>query len=253
MLVLEYGFYRIPSSFASSAKRVLDVGCGTGIWSKEFAQKHSQASVLGVDISPPTKDAACPPNCDFRRLNIEGTWNIPEVEEGFDFIHARLLVCGIRQWDAVFSEIYRHVRPGGYFQIIDIRTMVLSAKADINDDTPCGRWNRCIYETGRQMGADYDAPMKHCDRLRKAGFNIIEDELHRLYVDPAKWGGPEKDTPEHIEAGRLCVEAVRGYIENTEENLIRLNRMSRKEGREMVRQAKEEWVRDGSEKGLHVQ
>ncbi|KAI8710914.1 hypothetical protein NCS52_01520100 [Fusarium sp. LHS14.1] len=33
-------------------QRVLDLGCGTGIWAIEFADMHLSADVLGVDLSP---------------------------------------------------------------------------------------------------------------------------------------------------------------------------------------------------------
>ena len=32
--------------------RVLDIGCGTGIWAIEFADQHPSADVLGTDLSP---------------------------------------------------------------------------------------------------------------------------------------------------------------------------------------------------------
>lgn len=32
--------------------RVLDLGCGTGIWATEFADLNPQAEIIGVDLSP---------------------------------------------------------------------------------------------------------------------------------------------------------------------------------------------------------
>ena len=36
----------------NGAKRVLDLGTGTGIWAMEYADAHPEAEVVGVDLSP---------------------------------------------------------------------------------------------------------------------------------------------------------------------------------------------------------
>ena len=58
----------------------------TGSWAIEFADKHPEASVLGVDLTPIMPDLM-PPNCMFEVDDIEKRW---EREHGsFDLIHAR--------------------------------------------------------------------------------------------------------------------------------------------------------------------
>lgn len=41
-----------PNDPNSKAKRVLDVGTGTGIWAIDYADEHPEAKVVGVDLSP---------------------------------------------------------------------------------------------------------------------------------------------------------------------------------------------------------
>ena len=36
----------------TGAKRVLDLGTGSGIWAIEYADAHPEADVTGVDLSP---------------------------------------------------------------------------------------------------------------------------------------------------------------------------------------------------------
>jgi methylase of polypeptide subunit release factors len=36
----------------NGAKRVLDLGTGSGIWAIEYADAHPEADVIGVDLSP---------------------------------------------------------------------------------------------------------------------------------------------------------------------------------------------------------
>ena len=216
---------------------------------KQFAQKHTQAFVLGVDASPPEKDNSFPVNCDFRQLDLQNKWDIPDGEGAFDFIHGRLLVLGIRDWDTTFAEVYRHVKPGGYFQMLDILIRFLPADNDIDGTSKCAKYTRWVREAEKRMGADWEAPLQHGDRIRKAGFNVIEDKQNNIYADPVKWGGPEKDTPDHREAGRVVKEAIAAYMDNSADNFISVNGTPEEEGKKIVREAKEEFQSKGEEMG----
>lgn len=53
-------------------KRILDVGCGTGSWAIEMAQRFPHCAVKGVDLAPvPLDTAAFPPNLDFVRGHLQ--------------------------------------------------------------------------------------------------------------------------------------------------------------------------------------
>src|SRR5262245_37840179 len=45
-------------------QRILDLGCGTGIWCIDTADEHPGAEVIGVDLSP-IQPTFIPPNCKF--------------------------------------------------------------------------------------------------------------------------------------------------------------------------------------------
>lgn len=69
-----------------AARQVLDLGCGTGIWSMDYADAHPNAEVTGIDLSP-IQPAWTPPNCSFVIDDIEDDWAYPSNH--FDFIHIR--------------------------------------------------------------------------------------------------------------------------------------------------------------------
>ncbi|KAJ4253376.1 hypothetical protein NW762_010531 [Fusarium torreyae] len=50
-LLLTFGGKKCFAPNADTAKRVLDVGTGTGIWAVEFADEHPHAEVVGIDIA----------------------------------------------------------------------------------------------------------------------------------------------------------------------------------------------------------
>lgn len=72
--------------------RILDVGCGTGLWAVEAADEYPSAQVLGCDLSP-IQPSMIPPNAKFEIDDVEEEWT---HNEPFDYIHARYLSGGSR-------------------------------------------------------------------------------------------------------------------------------------------------------------
>lgn len=66
---------------------VLDIGTGTGIWAKLFAQDHPNSRVIGTDISIIQPSENMPPNLSFVREDSEDTWIFDHL---FDYIHWRM-------------------------------------------------------------------------------------------------------------------------------------------------------------------
>lgn len=42
----------LSAPLAVKAPRVLDIGCGSGIWAIQMADEHPEASIVGMDVSP---------------------------------------------------------------------------------------------------------------------------------------------------------------------------------------------------------
>ncbi|KAM0549193.1 hypothetical protein ACHAPJ_009502 [Fusarium lateritium] len=102
-----------PNSFESSAKRVLDLGTGTGIWAIDYADEHPQAEVIGIDLSPIQPDFV-PPNVRFIIDDIDEDWNYGEK---FDYVHSRMMMFSIVDWEKYLRKIYKSLAPGGYIEI----------------------------------------------------------------------------------------------------------------------------------------
>lgn len=49
-LLLDNELYVAPID--EHCQRVIDVGCGTGLWTMDFADAHPAGAVVGSDISP---------------------------------------------------------------------------------------------------------------------------------------------------------------------------------------------------------
>ncbi len=91
------------------SKKVLDFGCGTGIYAKLLTQKG--ASVKGFDISPAMIKIAKEenPNLD---LKVGSGYDIP-FKEKFDIVLASLVFHYFKNWDKMFKEIKGILKKGG--------------------------------------------------------------------------------------------------------------------------------------------
>ncbi|KAM6505944.1 hypothetical protein FSOLCH5_014121 [Fusarium solani] len=103
LLTLNGQLFISPVGKDKKMKRVLDVGCGTGIWSMDFADEHPEAEVLGVDLSP-IQPTFVPPNVSFFVDDVEEEWTYASP---FDFIYLRAMTGSIRNWPKFFIQAYQ--------------------------------------------------------------------------------------------------------------------------------------------------
>lgn len=82
--------------------RVLNAGCGTGIWAIDFAGEHPDTEVLGIDLSP-IQPAFIPPNATFVVDDLEQEW---AFSNKFDFIYMRMLSASILDFPAMFKNSF---------------------------------------------------------------------------------------------------------------------------------------------------
>ncbi|KAG8757019.1 hypothetical protein FRC14_002450 [Serendipita sp. 396] len=93
-------------------KRILDLGCGTGIWTIEMAKEFPHAEVVGVDLAQvPVDTQTLPPNCRFEVDNIN--LGLTHFEAQFDVVHVRLVGSGIKDFSERMKDIHNCLKPGG--------------------------------------------------------------------------------------------------------------------------------------------
>lgn len=101
-------------------KRVVDIGCGGGIYSKAWA-KHGAASVTGVDFSSAMLKTAQKQCADEPRISfVQGDalqTGLPDAS--VDIVFARALIHHLDDLNGFFSEGKRLLAPGGICIIQD--------------------------------------------------------------------------------------------------------------------------------------
>jgi ubiquinone/menaquinone biosynthesis C-methylase UbiE len=101
---------------------LLDIGCGPGYLAAEIIRKYPELQVIGLDISRDMLDlAANNLHSNKVRLVLGDAAALPIGESSIDFVVSSL---SLHHWDnpaASFREIYRVLRPGGRYLIMDMR------------------------------------------------------------------------------------------------------------------------------------
>ncbi|KAI8725714.1 hypothetical protein NCS52_00143100 [Fusarium sp. LHS14.1] len=147
-------------------RRVLDAGCGTGIWAIDFADEHPECEVTGVDLSP-IQPSAVPPNVSFFVDDLEDVW---DYSTKFDFIFSRFLTGSIRDWPKFFNQSFEFLNPGGKIEIMDIIYPPLSDDGTLSEDSPLYKWATLLLRTFAAMGSPLDSALKYKEQLKAAGF-----------------------------------------------------------------------------------
>jgi len=92
-------------------KKILDFGCGTGIYARKLTQKG--AKVYGFDISNEMLEIA-KKYAPKATLCLASGYKIP-CKGKFDIVIASLVLDYFEEWNRVFKDINKHLKKGGIF------------------------------------------------------------------------------------------------------------------------------------------
>lgn len=207
-LFQEGKLYQAPLK-REDVKKVLDVGCGTGIWAMDFADEFPDAEVIGTDISP-IQATWVPPNLRFEIEDCTSPWTFQP--DSFDYVHLRWMIGSIPDWTELFKQAYRALRPGGWLETFEPENNMRSENDTIKPTDAMGQWKQIFNEGGRKTGRPFDIYALGLQRkaMEEAGFvDIVEKDIR------APIGGWPKD-PKLKEIGQwvhlLLDHDTEGYV-----------------------------------------
>jgi len=157
LLMYDNKLHMAPLS--KNIQKALDVGTGTGIWACEFGDEYPSCEVTGTDVSP-MQPPFVPPNVQFLVDNAEDEWTWPD--NTFDYIHFRALMGSIKDWDRLYKQAYRCLKPGGWIEHHDNVVQWTSDANPIPEESACGQYHKVIWKAGELMGQT---------------FKILEDDI----------------------------------------------------------------------------
>ncbi|KAG8985112.1 hypothetical protein FRB90_004929 [Tulasnella sp. 427] len=100
---------------------VLDIGTGSGAWAIDMAKAFPDADVVGMDLVPAKLSTIPPSNCRFEVGNADTDLADMYGDASFDFIHARSMMQGVKDFQRFHRNMARMLRPGGVFITLDGR------------------------------------------------------------------------------------------------------------------------------------
>lgn len=117
-----------PNQVPSSGDRVVELGCGPGLYSRKLAQRFPQIAVIGVDRSErqlswarARADSGAISNCSFVRVNI---LSLPFAEASFDALVASRIFTVLPDRRRAVDEMFRVLKAGGRCFIAEPRYAV---------------------------------------------------------------------------------------------------------------------------------
>ncbi|KAG8808717.1 hypothetical protein FRC17_003817, partial [Serendipita sp. 399] len=163
-------------------KRILDLGCGTGIWAIQMSLEYPHASILGVDLAPvPVDCGALPPNCRFEIDDIN--LGLFQFHGQFDVVHIRFVGSGLKNFEDRMRDIHACLKPGGIVLWIDADFDVYSTERfgyhpPAADDHPGGSW-----------------PQRVTSEVRRASLKLGSDiSAMEVALDAGLWKDPSIDS-----------------------------------------------------------
>lgn len=93
-------------------ERILDVGCGNGLYYSKLKKRNIEFDYYGVDLMP-TMAAHHPLNGDSKRLMLADAEQLPYPDHSFDVVMANHMLHHVVNIEAALMEFRRVLAPGG--------------------------------------------------------------------------------------------------------------------------------------------
>ncbi|RKL48021.1 hypothetical protein BFJ70_g2384 [Fusarium oxysporum] len=161
-----------------AAKRVLDVGTGTGCWAIEYSHwrgsEPNSADYVSYQFSGTAESdkQRVPINCTFEIDDLEKDW---AWAKPFDFVFSRVMAGSFEDYDAFISKAYKALEPGGWFEMQDIVLPYKSDDGTLHADLELAKLGHYVCEASKILGRSVEAPRHYKSMMQKAGFiNIVE-------------------------------------------------------------------------------
>ena len=203
-LLLDNKLYLAPVQ--ESCQRVLDLGCGTGIWCMDFADSHPTAEVVGVDLSP-VQLVWVPPNCRFLVDDFTSRW--VDEEDTYEFVHIRCLYGSVSDWPALYRDIYAHTKPGGWIQQLEMSIVFKSDHGTVGPDHIMTQWSNTFIEAGERMGKTFKIAATAARLIREAGFTDVEERWYKMPI--GRWPKDKKLQELGFWNYHYCAEGCEGW------------------------------------------
>ncbi|EHK23609.1 uncharacterized protein TRIVIDRAFT_190556 [Trichoderma virens Gv29-8] len=202
---------RFLSPISENPQRILDLGCGTGIW--------------------------VPPNCQFELDDIEQTWTWKA--DSADFIFSRDLILSVRNFPKLIDQAYRHLKPGGWIEFQCHTGLLQCDDGTLPEDSTFRSWANLTKTACERYGTPVDDPTRFKQWFEQRGFECVTEEVYKMPCTP--WAKDKRlkligaweqhNLMNHLEG--LTMRLFQKSLGWSEEEILVISAMLRKELRDL--------------------
>ena len=200
----------------AAGQDVLDVGCGPGTITCDFARIVAPGAIVGIDAQA-SVIAQAARECSEPNLTFEvgDAYALPFRDCSFDVVHAHQLLQHLADPLAALREMHRVLRPGG---TVAVRDADFAGFVWHPDDALLDRWLALYHAVTARNGADADAGRKLLSWVQRSGFSgAVMTSTTWTFADPAgrEWWGCL--WAERVELSDFAKQAIRYGLTTPEE------------------------------------
>lgn len=122
-----------------------------------------------------------PPNVTFEIDDFEAEW---PFSRPFDYIHGRELAGSVKDFDNLFAQAYKHLAPGGYFEMQSFRIEIFADDNTLEKAPYTTQWVGLLKEASEKFGK----PMTNMDewpnKMTAAGFDDVTLRIVKVPMNP---------------------------------------------------------------------
>jgi SAM-dependent methyltransferase len=195
---------------ATGARRILDLGAGTGTGSIALAQRFGEAEVIAVDASAEmlerirvkALDLGLAPRVRTIRADLDDGW--PTVEP-LDLTWASMSLHHFAEPDRVLREVRAGTRPGGLIAVAEPAEPLRFLPDDLGLGLP-GLETRCLAALDTELAHELpELGSRWAPRIEAAGFQLLAERNVSVVLDP-----PHHPSTERF--ARLWLQRVRTSV-----------------------------------------